>query len=136
MRFDICKTLCAAFLLCVATTIVASAQTFTTLASFSGTNGKFPRGMALVQGVDGNFYGTTQYGGANCNNGNRTGCGVVFKVSPTGKLTRLYSFCSLANCADATTLSLLWCRPPMGNCMEQLPLAAPARFQDVAPFSK
>ena len=63
-------------------------------------NGKFPRGMALVQGVDGNFYGTTQYGGANCNNGNRTGCGVVFKVSPTGKVTRLYSFCSLANCAD------------------------------------
>ena len=40
---------------------------------------------ALVQGSDGNFYGTTQYGGTN-------GCGTVFRISPTGALTSLYSF--------------------------------------------
>jgi uncharacterized repeat protein (TIGR03803 family) len=42
----------------------------------------------LVQGVDGNFYGTTQYGGAN-NSGN------FFKITPSGQLTTLYSFDSL-----------------------------------------
>ncbi len=47
----------------------------------------------LVQGSDGNFYGTTYFGGAN-------DAGVVFKITATGALTTLYSFCSQANCAD------------------------------------
>jgi uncharacterized repeat protein (TIGR03803 family) len=38
-----------------------------------------------VQGSDGYFYGTTTYGGTN-------NCGTVFRVSPTGALTTLYSF--------------------------------------------
>ncbi len=38
----------------------------------------------LVQGSDGNFYGTTQYGG--------TSGGTVFKITPSGTLTTLYSF--------------------------------------------
>jgi uncharacterized repeat protein (TIGR03803 family) len=65
----------------------------TTLAGFEGAN---PR--ALVQASDGNFYGTTEAGGTskNCNGG----CGTVFKITPSGTLTTLYSFCSLANCAD------------------------------------
>jgi uncharacterized repeat protein (TIGR03803 family) len=49
----------------------------------------------LVQGIDGNFYGTTYVGGANDN-------GVVFKISPKGNLTTLYSFCSLASCTDGS----------------------------------
>lgn len=48
----------------------------------------------LVQGSDGNFYGTTSYGGGpNLD-------GTVFKITPTGSLTTLYSFCSQANCTD------------------------------------
>jgi uncharacterized repeat protein (TIGR03803 family) len=39
----------------------------------------------LVQGRDGNFYGTTEQGGSNCD-------GVVFKTTPAGKLTVLYNF--------------------------------------------
>ena len=39
----------------------------------------------LVQGSDGNFYGTTQWGGTN-------GAGTVFKISTDGALTSLYSF--------------------------------------------
>jgi uncharacterized repeat protein (TIGR03803 family) len=31
-----------------------------------------------------------------------TGCGTVFKITPLGKLTTLYSFCSLVNCADGS----------------------------------
>ena len=63
----------------------------TTLHSFgvftNGANGGMPGPSAgLVQGSDGNFYGTAQYGGTN------GGHGTVFKISTGGALTRLYSF--------------------------------------------
>ncbi len=59
----------------------------TTLNSFADTNdGANPNG--LVQGNDGNFYGTTYEGGTN-------GLGTVFKISTNGALTTLYSFGSL-----------------------------------------
>lgn len=55
------------------------------LAAFHGTpDGAFPDGP-LAQGGDGNFYGVTQFGGAN-------GDGTVFKATPTGTITLLYSF--------------------------------------------
>ena len=64
-------------------------QTFTVIVNFSGLNGAEPN-APLVQGVDGHLYGATHYGGAspNCS----SGCGTVFKVSVTGKLTALHSF--------------------------------------------
>jgi uncharacterized repeat protein (TIGR03803 family) len=49
--------------------------------------------MSLAQGLDGNFYGTTLFGGAH-------GGGTVFKITPTGTLTPLYSFCSKTGCTD------------------------------------
>src|ERR1700730_11299182 len=54
----------------------------------------------LVQATDGNFYGTTAYGGANCVA--TGGCGTVFKITPDGTLTTLYSFCSLSGCTDGS----------------------------------
>jgi uncharacterized repeat protein (TIGR03803 family) len=48
---------------------------------------------ALLLGTDGNFYGNTVYGGAK-------NYGTIFKITPQGKFTVLYHFCSLANCAD------------------------------------
>lgn len=54
-----------------------------------------------IQGSDGNFYGTAPFGGANgIADG---GYGVVFKITPAGEFTTLYSFCSQANCADGET---------------------------------
>jgi uncharacterized repeat protein (TIGR03803 family) len=56
---------------------------------------------SLIQSADGNFYGTTSSGGSNdaqiCPDG---GCGTVFKITPGGVLTTLYSFCALTNCTD------------------------------------
>jgi len=53
----------------------------------------------LVQGADGNFYGTTVAGGSgNCPVSG--GCGTVFKITPAGQLTTLYSFCTETNCSD------------------------------------
>jgi uncharacterized repeat protein (TIGR03803 family) len=54
------------------------------LYSFSGDDGANPHGT-LVQGSDGNFYGTTSFGGASND-------GTVFQITPAGSLTTLYSF--------------------------------------------
>jgi uncharacterized repeat protein (TIGR03803 family) len=64
--------------------ISAYAQTESVLYSFQGTSdGGTPVG--LVQGTDGNFYGTTSQGGTN-------GYGTVFKLTPAGVFTTLASF--------------------------------------------
>ena len=47
-----------------------------------------------VQAANGDFYGTTTYGGANGN------YGTIFKMTPSGTLTTLYSFCSQSGCTD------------------------------------
>jgi uncharacterized repeat protein (TIGR03803 family) len=74
------------FFFCVAPAITASGQTFTSLASFDYTNGARPYLASLVQGTDGNFYGTTSVGGANGPYGS------VFKITPAGVLTTVHSF--------------------------------------------
>lgn len=66
-------------------TVMPPAQTFTTLVNFNASNGNWPSLSSLVQGADGNFYGTTFGGGAH-------GGGTVFRMTPAGTLTTLYSF--------------------------------------------
>ena len=78
----------------------------TTLHSFDGTDGSYPLGP-LTQASDGNFYGLTSEGGANKDPTNGCGiaygCGTVFKITPQGTFTSLYSFCSQPDCADGET---------------------------------
>ena len=50
----------------------------------------------LVQGTDGNFYGVTAGGGFHQ-------AGTVFKITPQGGLTTLYSFCAQSGCVDGTS---------------------------------
>src|SRR5690242_5044883 len=66
---------------------LASAQTFTKLLDFASSNGADPFHTSLIQGLDGNLYGTTAYGGRfSCpRNG---GCGTVFSVTGDGKITK------------------------------------------------
>jgi len=100
MRVSRWRSLCGVFLFCVVAAVASQAQvTLTTLASFAGPDGYYPI-MALTQGSDGNFYGTTYYGGTSCGYRGGNGCGTVFKITRNGKLTRLYSFCHVSQCAD------------------------------------
>jgi uncharacterized repeat protein (TIGR03803 family) len=66
--------------------------TFTTLHSFSGIDGKLPF-AGLLQATNGNLYGTTYFGGAKND-------GEVFRVTRSGTLETLHSFCSKARCTD------------------------------------
>jgi len=89
--FNLYKVLGILVLFCGVTVIGAPAQTLTTLVSFDGTRGADPA-APLIQGSDGNLYGTTEYGGSasNCESGYP--CGTVFKITPSGTLTTLHSF--------------------------------------------
>lgn len=57
---------------------------FTSLASFDGTNFGNPQ-SGLTLGLDGNLYGTTQFGGEN-------GQGVLFRLTTNGTLSTVFSF--------------------------------------------
>ena len=71
----------------------ASTISVTTLYSFiGGADGLQPHG-ALVEGGDGNFYGTTSGGGV-------SGAGTVFTINSLGTLTTLYSFGGTADGAQ------------------------------------
>ncbi len=60
-------------------------------------DGYFPS-AALVQGTDGDLYGSTQDGGASGQCGT-LGCGTIFKITTAGALTTLYTFCPQHNCS-------------------------------------
>jgi uncharacterized repeat protein (TIGR03803 family) len=103
-KLNLCGRICAVLLLLAATVIASPAQTFTTLVSFDYTNGAIPAFPSLIQGLDGDLHGTTEQGGPN--NG-----GTVFKITPDGTVTTLYSFCSLSPfCRDG--------RSPMGGLIQ------------------
>jgi uncharacterized repeat protein (TIGR03803 family) len=85
---------CFVSVFCAATAILSAAQTkFTSLLSFDGPNGADPHYVYLVQGTDGNLYGTTYSG---------TGDGgTVFKITTGGTLTTIYTFCANGDsCSD------------------------------------
>src|ERR1039458_10213025 len=80
------QMVCVVFAFCAAAAIASPAQSifFTTLANFDGNNGTGPED-AVIQGHDGNFYGTTYGGGPVL-------LGTVFKMTAAGTLTTLHVF--------------------------------------------
>jgi uncharacterized repeat protein (TIGR03803 family) len=102
-KIPIATVACVIATFCVVTA-ATSAQTFNTIFTFDGTDGaNVP--SSLIQGMDGNLYGVTESGGAHGN-------GTVFKISSSGQMTTLYTFCPKAQCRDG--------RSPIGSLV-QLP---------------
>jgi uncharacterized repeat protein (TIGR03803 family) len=77
---------------------ITPAGTLTTLHSFTQTDGVDPNGV--VEGNDGNFYGTTYGGGSN-------NIGTVFKITPGGKLTTIHEFAGYPNDGGNPTAGLV-----------------------------
>jgi uncharacterized repeat protein (TIGR03803 family) len=59
------------------------------------TDGELPGFGELIQASDGSFYGTTADGGGGLSYG-----GTVFKITSSGQLTTLHSFCLQEGCPD------------------------------------
>jgi uncharacterized repeat protein (TIGR03803 family) len=76
---------------------ISTSGALTTLYSFctlsSCADGTDPRGPA-VQALNGSFYGTTWGGGP------FSRPGTIFKITTSGTLTTLYTFCALSGCTD------------------------------------
>jgi uncharacterized repeat protein (TIGR03803 family) len=70
----------------------ALAKLYSFCAQSGCPDGGEPEGT-LVQASNGDLYGTTLIGGDQ-------NSGTVFKITPSGTLTTLYSFCSQSGCAD------------------------------------
>ncbi|HYM79526.1 MAG TPA: choice-of-anchor tandem repeat GloVer-containing protein [Candidatus Dormibacteraeota bacterium] len=77
-------------LLALILAVGAQAQTVTILAQLQGNQGG-GNATGLFQATDGNFYGATD--------GGTYDKGQIFRMTPVGELTTIYSLCSQA-CAD------------------------------------
>src|SRR5258708_2566789 len=66
-------------------------QTVTEIYDFDGIAGSQPENVQLIQGQDGQLYGSAAVGGVN-------GIGAIFKITPSGHATLLHSF----NSTDGT----------------------------------
>jgi uncharacterized repeat protein (TIGR03803 family) len=77
---------------------MTSAGTLTMFYQFSGTNGVMDGsspGLEPITDSAGAYYGVDQDGGTNSE-------GLIFTLTTSGTLTRVYEFCSVTNCADGT----------------------------------
>jgi len=71
---------------------ISSDGSYTNLYSFGNSLADGNKPNKLLQGSDGNFYGTTWQGGTNA-----CACGTLFRISPSGIETNLYTFGNLPN---------------------------------------
>jgi uncharacterized repeat protein (TIGR03803 family) len=78
----------------VALPLAASAQSFAVLQSFDKSDGQEPLTPPILAS-DGNLYGATLQGGARSS-------GLIYKLTPQGKFSTFYTFCSHTNCTDGS----------------------------------
>ncbi len=88
------RQLLAALLMVLSCAAAAAAPTYNDVYTFE-TTGPYGPYANVTQGLDGNLYGTTAYGGTNAR-------GTVYQLTPGGTLKVIYNFCSLASCADGS----------------------------------
>ena len=86
-RLEACSGIVAVIMFSYLAVVSANAQTYVDLHDFNcAIEGCGPTYVSLLaQGRDGNLYGTASFGGA-------LGFGTVFKITPTGTMTTLYTF--------------------------------------------
>jgi len=82
---------CAAITFSLA--VRAQAQTVNFLTQFTGNQGS---ATTVIQGTDGNFYGSA-FNGAYQK-------GQIFRMTPDGELTTIYSFCAQTGCPDGDSV--------------------------------
>lgn len=101
LKINLCgwKSAGAILLFLTLATMGLSAQTFTTLVNFNGSRGTNPS-MTPILGFDGNYYGATFGGGANCPQGST--CGTIYRLTPSGRMTTVYTFCRQSGCPDGS----------------------------------
>src|SRR5207245_7010724 len=78
---------------------MTAAGELTVLHNFTNTDGNRPYGP-IIQASDGNFYGTTRYGGS-------SGYGVVYKMTPAGVYKVLFNFNGTAGPGTNPTAGLV-----------------------------
>jgi uncharacterized repeat protein (TIGR03803 family) len=84
----------------IAPLVCAQSANFTNIYSFSGgADGSEPQ--PIIQGADGNFYGTTLFGGSNGNGG------TLFRLTPFGTRTTLYSFPGYVSLGQSSSFALI-----------------------------
>ncbi len=74
---------------------IGTAGHLTTFDVFNSTDGEGPT-SALIQATDGNFYGTS--------GGGKNGRGQIYKITPEGSLTSLYSFSGIGGPSHAALI--------------------------------
>jgi uncharacterized repeat protein (TIGR03803 family) len=95
-KFSLLKTAGTAFAFWIAASIASPAQTTFKTVNFNGSiGGASPYFTSLIQGTNGNIYGTAPGGGTYDN-------GTIFQMTPAGVLTNVYSFCFRTNCLDGS----------------------------------
>ena len=80
----------------------------TVLYNMNGTTDGWQPNAGLLLATDGNFYGSTAYGGSsnnnNCNPSTGPGCGIIFQITPNGAYKVLHNFDSTAGQLPYATL--------------------------------
>src|ERR1700686_683385 len=98
LRRSIKTLVLAVFVLSALLVNVGRCQTVTALYNFNSQNSsQYPQDAALVQGLDGELYGTTTGGGIG---------GSIFRVSESRIFTQLYSFNSTNSCCPGEGMTL------------------------------
>ncbi len=98
--------------------LTPAAGKLSTLFSFDGTHGTFPQ-AALVEGKDGNLYGTASYGG-------RTGTGLIFALALKSPHSQAITFPKVEGAMEGQTL-MLTATASSGLPIEYQVLSGPAR---------
>jgi uncharacterized repeat protein (TIGR03803 family) len=76
------------------------AQPYVAIHTAARTNADPGNYYGIIQATDGNFYGYAYFN--KIEGGYLTNVGQIFKLTPAGTFTTLYTFCTLANCADGS----------------------------------